>query len=552
MKKVVALLLGSALGWTGGGRAADLDGTARGRDLSRALEEVRGQAFRAHVEFLSDDLLEGRKTGARGYDTAALYVAAQLKAMGIPPAGKDESYFQPVPLSEGRLVAGEVALVRSGSRAPLEARVDYLQGGDPGRTESRVEAEVVFAGFGISAPELGYDDYAGLDVRGKIVALLGNAPPRFPSEPRAHYSSSRLKAETAAARGAVGLLAFATAEDAARVPWERVLQSDGPVLRWRHPDGRLEGDTPGLRGRAFLSPAGARRLFEGARRSLEEVHEDARRSTVKGFALPASAAISTRSEPRTIESSNVVGVLPGSDPALKDTYVVYSAHLDHVGEGQPVRGDRIYNGAYDNASGVAVILEAARAFASLAQKPRRSILFLFVTAEEDGLLGSDYFAHYPTVAARGLVANVNVDMPVFLDPLADLIAFGAQNSSLERDVARAAEAAGLALLPDPMPEENVFIRSDQYSFVRRGIPSVFLVPGFRVGGEGGGSAFMAFLRDHYHMPTDDLRLPMDLASAERFIRANVLVGHAVAAAAQAPDWKPGNFFGRTFGPARRN
>lgn len=535
------------------GSAAVFSAERESPDLARVLGEVRGLAFRSHVEFLADDLLEGRQAGARGYDTAALYVAAQLKAMGIRPAGTGDSYFQAVPLVESRLVEGEVALsaASGGARTVLEPTTDYLQAGDAVRTESRVEAPVVFAGFGITAPELAYDDYAGLDVRGKIVAVLSNAPARFPSEPRAHFSSSRLKSENAAARGAVGMLSFATAEDAARLPWDRIVLNDHPGVRWRHPDGSPEGATPELRGRALLSPAGVRRLFASSPTPLDELFAQAQKSTVKGFALPVTAAIASRSEHRTFASPNVVGVLEGSDPVLKNTYVVYSAHLDHVGEGKPIKEDRIYNGAYDNASGVAVVLEAARALAGLRMRPRRSVLFVFVTAEEEGLLGSDYFAAHPTVPRESMVANINVDMPLFLYPLAELIAFGADNSSLDALVARAGAAAGLAVTPDPLPEENVFIRSDQYSFVRRGIPAVFLVPGFRSadGTVDGRKAFTDFLNNHYHMPSDDLRLPMDLKSAERFIQANVRLGYAVASAPSAPSWKPGNFFGKTFAVA---
>ena len=230
---------------------------------------------------------------------------------------------------------------------------------------------------------------------------------------------------------------------------------------------------------------------------------------------------------------------------------MYTAHLDHVGLGHEVEGDRIYNGAYDNASGSAVILEVARALASLKVRPRRSVLFVFVTGEEKGLLGSDYFAQRPTVPAAGIVANVNVDMPLFLYPPADLVAFGAENSSLQAAAERAAARVGFTLAPDPLPDQNLFIRSDQYSFVRRGVPAVFLVPGFRSSeaGQDGGKIVGEFLQKHYHLPTDDLKVPMDLGAAERFIRANVLLGHAIASDPTPPRWNPGNFFGTTFGRA---
>ncbi len=530
---------------------ASLAGGAEPDDLARVLAAVRGQACRAHVAFLADDLLEGRDTGTRGYDLAALYVASELEAMGLRPAGEGGRWLQPVPLRQSRVLEGEVSLAPAGGGAvvKLTAKEDYLQFGDPLRTESRVAAPLVFAGFGVTAPELGYDDYAGLDVRGKIAVVLFNAPPRFPSEPRAHFASFRLKAANAVRHGAVGLVALGTAEDEKRFPWERLIAEDPRSVNWLRPDGTPEGVFPELQGGFLLSPAGARRLFASSPVPLEKVFEQAAESRVKGFPLPVTATIVSRSEHGPLASANVVGLLEGSDPALKDTYVVYSAHLDHIGQGQPVDGDRTYNGAYDNATGVAVVLEVARALAGLSVRPRRSFLFVFVTGEEKGLVGSDYFAQNPTVAGDRIVANVNVDMPLLLYPLADLIAFGAENSSLQDVVTEAASRVGLALGPDPMPAENLFIRSDQYSFVRRGVPAVFLVPGFHSSEAGvdGGQLVQEFLQKHYHRPSDDLTRPIDLASAERFIRANVLVGYAVASDPEPPRWKPGNFFGLTFG-----
>jgi hypothetical protein len=451
-------------------------------------------------------------------------------------------------------VEAEVSLAPAGGgpAVPLTPRVNFLQVGDLLRTESRVTAPVVFAGYGVTAPDLGYDDYAGLDVRGKIVALLTNAPARFASEQRAHFSSRRLKAENAGARGVVGILGLLTDDDVKRFPWERMIGEDPHAVQWLHPDGTPDGVVPGLRGGALLSPSGVRRLFAHSPIPLEKAFADAAQGRGQGLDLRITATIASRSEHRALASANVVGLLEGSDPALKDTYVVYSAHLDHIGVGKPVDGDPIRNGAYDNASGSAIVLEVAGALARLRVPPRRSVLFVFVTGEEKGMVGSDYFANHPTVPPEGIVANVNVDMPLFLYPLADVIAFGAENSSLDSVVRRAAARVGFALSPDPMPVENLFVRSDQYSFVRRGVPAVFLVPGFRSTDPGvdGGRAFAEFLQRNYHLPSDDLTRPMDLASAERFIRANIVIGYEVASNPEPPRWKPGNFFGKTFGRTR--
>jgi hypothetical protein len=532
--------------------AALAAGPDRG-DLDRVLAGVRGASYRAHVEFLADDLLEGRDTGTRGYDLAARYVATELMEMGLEPAGENGSWFQPVPLRESEAVKGSVSLVPARAMRPTELvpREDYMQFGDPARTETRVEAPVVFVGYGVTAPELDHDDYAGVDVKGKIVAFLTNAPARFPSEPRAHFSSPRLKAENAARHGAVGLLGILTDQDMPRYPWARIVAGGTHTVRWLHPDGTPEGDNPTIKGGAVLSPAGTRKLFVASPVAPDKALADAAGEGFKGFAMNVTATIAAKSEHRPLASANVVGLLPGSDPALKGTYVVYTAHLDHVGLGQAVGGDRIYNGAYDNASGCAVILEVARAFAGLEVRPRRSLLFVFVTGEEKGLLGSDYFAQHPTVPASALVANVNVDMPLFLYPPADLVAFGAENSTLQGVTERAVARLGFTLSPDPLPAQNLFVRSDQYSFVRRGVPAVALMPGFQSqqAGQDGGKVVGEFIEKNYHQPSDDLKVPMDLPAAERFIRANVLVGYAIASDPEPPRWNPGNFFGTTFGRA---
>lgn len=521
-------------------------------DLSHVLEDVSGTAFRAHVEFLADDLLKGRDPGTEGYDLAALYVAAGLKSMGLEPAGEDGTYFQSPRFRVSRLVEGKVSFTPTGggeedTLTPLD---DYLQRGGQVRTESRVTAPVVFVGFGVTAPEAEYDDYADLDVTGKIVALLWSGPPSFSSDRRAHFSSGTYKAANAARHGAVGVLLFQTAEDAERLPWERLKQySDGSSTKWLRSDGTPEGVVDGLLGSAALSPAGARRLFSSSPVSFEQVLEDASKGHVEGFPLPVTATIESRSEHSSFVSANVAGVLRGSDPELARTSVVYSAHLDHVGEKDPVDGDGIYNGAFDNASGSAIVLELARAFARLSHAPARSVVFLFVTAEETGLLGSDYFAKNPTPAAGEIVANINVDMPLLLHPVATLIAHGVDNSTLEEPVSRAVAKAGLTLIPDPMPEENLFVRSDQYSFVLQGVPATSLSPFVETdeADTEGGRLFFGFLEKHYHRPSDDLSRPMDLDSVERFIRANFLIGYAVASDPEPPRWNPGDFFGETYG-----
>ena len=536
------------------GAAVALPPVAAGRGgLEAVLAGVSGARFRAHVEFLADDLLEGREAGTRGYDIAARYVATELETLGLEPAGAGGSFLQPVPLLESRLVEGSLGLARDGKSVDLVRGEDFLMRGDLRRTETRVSAPVVFAGYGVFAPALGHDDYGDVDVRGKVIALLPDSPERFSSEERAHFASRQLKAYEAARRGAVGVLLLHTPEAERRSPWKRFAgQSSGTATTWTSPDGVPE-DAPGaLAGRATLGPSGVEKLFALARLDVETAAAAARASKGRPIDLGVVATLETRSEHRRFTSPNVVGRLAGSDPALARTHVLYTAHLDHEGVGPPVDGDAIYNGAYDNASGSAVLLETARALAEARPRPRRSVLFAFVTAEEKGLLGSEFLAAHPTVPAESLVANVNVDMPLFLFPVADVLAYGADSSTLG-DVARAAARhQGLELSPDPVPEQNLFIRSDQYSFVKRGVPALFLMTGTRSTDSSVDAAarWREFLTRHYHTPTDDLGRPMDLPSAERFIRTVVEIGWTVARSSEPPRWTQGDFFARTFARTR--
>jgi Zn-dependent M28 family amino/carboxypeptidase len=268
-----------------------------------------------------------------------------------------------------------------------------------------------------------------------------------------------------------------------------------------------------------------------------------------GAALAATMTIRSTTSHRRLTSPNVVAFLKGSDAALSRTSVVLTAHLDHTGVRSSGEGDRINNGAYDNATGSAILLELARVLAGQPVTPKRSILVVLVTAEEKGLLGSDYFARHPVKAAGRMVANVNLDMPVFLAASTDVVAFGSENSTLDDVVRRIAAADGLAVSPDPMPEENIFVRGDQYSLVKAGVPSVYLMPGLTAEDPAvnGPQVFGKFIASHYHQPSDDLSLPMDLQAVERFTRLNLAIVRAIADDPADPRWKPGNFFGKTFG-----
>jgi Zn-dependent M28 family amino/carboxypeptidase len=320
-------------------------------------------------------------------------------------------------------------------------------------------------------------------------------------------------------------------------------------MTWRQPDGRPFVTAPSVPQLATFSMKGAAKLFAGAPTPLEQVYAAA--ATDAGetprFALPGVLDIAIRTEMKDSESRNVAALIPGSDPKLAAETVVLSAHLDHEGIDPDREGDKIYNGALDNASGVATTFEVARAFVESGRRPKRSMLFLLVTAEEKGLIGAEYFARNPTVPADGLVANVNLDMPVLTYDFTDVVAFGAERSGIGAVVERAAARIGVALSPDPMPEEGLFTRSDHYRFVEAGVPSVFLMTGFANGGE---ARFREFLKVHYHRPSDQVDLPIDYLAAAKFAQINYEIARELAEAAARPQWRAGDFFGSKFGGRR--
>jgi Zn-dependent M28 family amino/carboxypeptidase len=514
---------------------------------------IRPSAIEAHIRYLASDLMEGREAGTRGYDLAAAYVASQFQLLGLRPASGD-SYFQQVPLQSHWLIRDGVRMTvrptAGGTARQLKLGDDFIVGSSPLHSSSRVSAPAVFAGYGIQAPPFTHDDYDGLDVTGKVVVVLSGYPVAFPSEEGAHYGSGREKAKTAAARGAIGLVTIYTERQEKVSPWDRAVSTiDQMSMSWIDPTGMPFTAAPEMQITAVMSPAGGAALFDGAPRSYQDVRTEAAKGAPKGFPLAVSVEIAQASKHERRQSANVAAILEGSDPTLRDEYVVLVGHLDHEGIGTPVKGDALYNGALDNAAGIAAMLEAARALVAEPVKPKRSILFLAVTAEEKGLLGSEYFAINPTVPRDRIVGVVNLDMPILLYDFTDVIAFGAQHSSLQGVAQAALQEAGLTLTPDPMPEQSIFVRSDHYRFVQQGIPAIMLSTGWNsTKGEGeGGKVFQNFLTTHYHRPSDDTNLPIDYAAGARFAHVNYVILKAIANDANRPAWNEGDFFGDLFG-----
>lgn len=541
------LLLAAALALGACQRAPEASG--EGYDESAAADARR---IEADVRYLADDLLEGRETGSRGHDLAALYVAQRLRAMGLRPAGDDGGYGQRVPLLRAQRLPDGNALVieRNGATTALRFRDQFLPLLNYDLPEARVEAPAVFVAQAVHAPELRHDDFAGLDLRGKIAVLFGGAPARFPPDQRAYYASTEEKLRAVAERGAVGAVFVATAGDEQTYPWARSAEDwRRPGMRLRGADGRAIDSTPSLRVVARVSAAVADVLLSGNGHTAAELYQATDAGRLRGFELPGRIVLAARNTVAPLESRNVVARLPGSDRRLAAEHVVFSAHLDHVGIGPPVDGDAIYNGAIDNALGVAVMLEAARELAAAPNPPRRSILFVAVTGEEKGLLGAQWFARHPTVPAASLVANLNLDMPMLLAPTRDVVPVGIEHSSLAPLVRQAAQDVGVALSPDPAPEQNLFVRSDQYAFIRAGVPAVYLnggIEGARFGADPL-AAQRAYLSQRYHQPGDDASQPIQYADAARLARLHARLGRLIGDAPQRPSWNAGDFFGQRFG-----
>ncbi len=521
--------------------------------IADALGAFKGSQVQQHMSVLADDAMEGRGLGSAGYEAALQYVEKVITSYKLSPAGESGGFRQRVPLRNSAVVEAGSALkvhAKAGTKT-LAYGVDYLLSADPLRPKVSVDnAPVAFVGYGVSAPGLGYDDYAGgIDVKGKVVAFLSGAPAVLPSNERAYYSSGPAKEAEAIKRGAIGTVTFTSPADP-RFRWDvSVATGKQGGYAWVDAQGNPSRGDPALRGVASLNHSGVAALFAGAPTSAADVFAAAAKSTPQAFDLATRVSITTQSTHTDVESANVVARLEGSDPALKNEHVVYVAHVDHFGRGVPMNGDAIYNGAHDNASGVAIVLDVARAYAALPTPPRRSVLFLFVTAEERGLLGSDYFARNPTVPKASIVADLTLDMPFLFHPLLDIVPYGAQHSTLATPVTKAATRLGLAIATDPIPEQVLFIRSDHFSFVRQGVPSLFIKSGFQTGdpARDGGAINAAYRRDVYHKPNDDMSQPFDFEAGAKHAQLNFLTGWLVAQEAARPAWNPGDFFGGLFG-----
>lgn len=510
-------------------------GMAEGSDW-----EALGRRWWSHVEFLANDSMEGRDTGSPGEKKAAEYMVEQFRAAGLQPAG-ESGYRQPVEFEVVRVDESRCAvdLLRGGQSEPVKLGVDAVLGLST-RAAEQVEAEAVFVGYGLSIPELHYNDLADQDVGGKIVVFVTGGPADVPGPIKAHYQSLDERRRALWKAGVAGTVAIPNPKAIER-PWSRVAASRfEPKMELRDPGYDIPAPLPFT---MMFNTDRAEMLFTSSGHRFQEIL-DANQGDrpLPHFPLRLRLRARVGMNRSRVTSENIAGVLPGSDPKLKGEYVVATAHLDHVGIGEPVNGDRIYNGAMDNASGAASLIELAHAMKARGASPKRSILFLSVTGEEKGLLGSQYFATHPTVQGP-IVANLNMDMFAPFYPLKYLEVQGVNESTLGDDIRAIAGPLGIEVQSDLEPDHNLFIRSDQYNFIKIGVPALAFKFSY-LPGTPEEKIFKTWVSERYHAPLDDLDQPIDRAAAARFnsVLEQLLV--RVADADRRPEWKPDSFFQR--------
>lgn len=557
MRRTIGLMLLAALAFTftsrAEGQAPAATPTARERAARSGggvrIPAVGGGAptasekrWLSHIEVLANDDMEGRNTGSAGHRRAADYVAAQFQKAGLEPAGTN-GYVQPVKFKTRRLLESQssLALVRDGRTEPLTLGEDATIGMRVDSAPS-VDAPLAFAGYGLNIPERNINDFQGLNLQGAVVVYISATPRSLPGPLQAHFGSAAERWKMYKAAGAIGTISVANPKTM-DIPWAR------STLARLQPQMALADasadDSAGQQISITMNPAHADKLLAGSGHTFAEILAlvDAGRP-LPSFALPARIKATVRVERSDVESQNVAGVLRGSDPRRRDEVVVLSAHLDHLGLADPpINGDRVYNGAMDNASGVAALIEIAMRLREAGTKPARSILFVAVTGEEKGLLGSQYFAVHPTVSRANIVANVNTDMFLPLFPLKTVMVLGLDESDLGQDIRAVAKELGIGVQADPEPQRNRFVRSDQYSFIREGIPSLSMKVGYEANSPEAEIA-RKWTAERYHGVTDDLSQPIDLSAGDKYVDVVRALAVRIANRAERPNWNETSFFRR--------
>ncbi len=510
-----------------------------------ALEKIEPEHIRAHVRFLSHDLLEGRGTGQRGGDIAAEYIATQFWLYGLKAAGDNGTFFQRVPMV-GITPAPETTFELApakGDAMQLKPLDQYVAYDETQRPSDDIDTEIVYVGYGIEAPEYQWDDYKGVDVRGKALLMLVNEPSSddpnfFKGRALTYYGRWTYKYEEAARRGAVGAILIHKSEMAS-YPWEVVRNSNSGEKSF------LKSDAPQLKAASWIQLDVARQLAQKSGMDLDKLMADAQSRNFRPMALPVKLKAHMVSKIRQISSNNVVAMLPGSDPKLKNEAVIYTAHYDHLGIRPDMPGDNIYNGARDNATGCGILLELARVFAQAPARPRRSVLFASVTAEEQGLLGSEYLGKHPPVPASKISLDLNFDDVPPLGEPQEVEVSGSERTAFYPTVEAMAQEFRLAIRPDSHPEAGHFYRSDHFSLARVGVPAFSVNEGMKYKGHNtdwGMQQAEEFTNKHYHQPSDEYSPSMDFRGDAAITRFGFALGWAAASQAKLIGWQSGDEF----------
>ena len=510
-----------------------------------ALQKVDPEHIRANVRFLSLDLLEGRGTGQRGGDIAAEYMATQFWLDGLKPAGDNGTFFQKVPLigiTPGPETTFELA-PKHGEAMQLKPLDDYVAYDQTDRASDDIDAEIVYVGYGIEAPEYQWDDYKGVDVRGKVLLMLVNEPSSddpnfFKGRALTYYGRWTYKYEEAARKGAVGAILIHKSEMAS-YPWEVVRNSNSGEKEF------LKSDAPQLKAAAWIQLAVAQKLAQRCGMDLDKMMAEAQSRNFHPVQLPAKLKAHMVSKVRQITSDNVIAMLPGSDPKLKNQAVMYTAHYDHLGIRPEMPGDNIYNGARDNATGCGILLELARVFSQAQARPKRSIIFASVTAEEQGLLGSEYLGKHPPVPAGDITLDLNFDDVPPLGEPQEVEVSGAERTTFYPTVEAMAKEFRLAIRPDSHPEAGHYYRSDHFSMARVGVPAFSINEGMKYKGhttDWGMQQAEEFTNKHYHQPSDEYSPSMDFRGDAAITRFGFALGWAAASQPKLIDWQKGDEF----------
>ena len=508
-----------------------------------ALESLTSSEFLEHLEILSADKMMGRNTGEPGYDSASSYIIDKIKKLGLKPGGINETYKQPITFTKTSLIKSSISAVINGNRLKLGS--EFVMTPLTTIEQVDIDAPLVFAGYGIEAPELNYNDFKDLDVKGKVAIVISSAPSTFSTVERAVLASIEMVQKTLIAKGALGVIIVFPESYENLFSWRMINAIYGSPKMGYVSKNEEVTQIPGI----ILNYRKAAEILKTIGKDYYSLIESLSNGEPVSFDLGITVNLKAKFKHKTKQSHNVAAILEGCDPNLKDEYLIISAHLDHLGIGRPINGDSIYNGTWDNASGSSAILTLAQKFSSM-ESPKRSIMFLWLTGEEHGLLGSEYFAKYPTVNADQIVANQNLDGTVgMINESSDVIAFGYEYSQLAKSVDFAINKMGVTISDDPYPEQNYFIRSDQYSFIKEGYPAIWVVSGMTAVNDSvdGHKKFIEWMATRYHKPSDDMMQPMDLNGIEKELKINFLVAYHISNQLESIDWIKDSFLYTKFG-----